>query len=86
MRKTIAIHIDRPFDEPFVTIPGAYGTLNDFMRTNGFVHDEDQYCQAGRIPGVTRFGRSWVIPADAKKPTDPRSIKTQSGADNEANH
>ena len=45
-----------------------------------------QYCQAGRIPGITRFGRSWVIPADAKKPTDPRSIKTQSGADNEANH
>ena len=25
-----------------------------------------QYCQAGRIPGVTRFGRSWVIPADDK--------------------
>ena len=22
-------------------IPGAYGTLNDFMRTNGLVHDED---------------------------------------------
>ena len=31
-----------------------------------------QYCQAGRIPGVTRFGRSWVIPADAEKPADPR--------------
>ncbi len=30
-----AIHIDRPFDNPFVTIPGAYHTLNDFMRTNG---------------------------------------------------
>ena len=29
-------------------------------------------CQAGRIPGLERFGRSWVIPADAEKPTDPR--------------
>ena len=34
-----------------------------------------QYCQAGRIPGVTRFGRSWVIPDDAEKPTDPRNEK-----------
>ena len=31
-----------------------------------------QYCSAGRIPGLTRFGRSWAIPANAKKPTDPR--------------
>ena len=30
-------------------------------------------CQAGRIPGLERFGRSWVIPADAKKPADPRT-------------
>ena len=35
--KYAAIHIDRPFDNPFVTIPGAYHTLNDFMRTNGLV-------------------------------------------------
>ena len=34
-----------------------------------------QYCQTGRIPGVTRFGRSWVIPADVEKPTDPRRMK-----------
>ena len=33
--KYVAIHIDRPFDNPFVTIPGAYQTLNDYMRTNG---------------------------------------------------
>jgi predicted site-specific integrase-resolvase len=31
-----------------------------------------QYCQAGRIPGVSHFGRSWVIPADAIKPSAPR--------------
>lgn len=40
--KYAAIHIDRPFDNPFVTIPGAYGTLNDFMRTNGLVHVENE--------------------------------------------
>ena len=33
--KYVAIHIDRPYDNPFVTIPGAYHTLHDFMRTNG---------------------------------------------------
>ena len=33
--KYAAIHIDRPFGNPFVTIPGAYHTLLDFMRTNG---------------------------------------------------
>ena len=36
-----AIHIDRPFDNPFVTIPGAYHTLDDYMRTNGLIHVED---------------------------------------------
>ena len=40
--KYAAIHIDRPFDNPFVTIPGAYGTLNDFMRTNGLTHVENE--------------------------------------------
>ena len=29
-------------------------------------------CLEGRIEGVTKFGRSWVIPADAVKPTDNR--------------
>ena len=31
-----------------------------------------QYCAAGRIPGLSRFGHSWAIPTDAEKPTDPR--------------
>ena len=33
-----AIHIERPYDNPFSTIPGAYHTLGDYMRTNGLVH------------------------------------------------
>ncbi len=32
----------------------------------------NQYLLEGRIPGAERFGRSWAIPEDAEKPTDPR--------------
>ncbi len=32
----------------------------------------NQYCAEGRIPGTSRFGRSWAIPEDAEKPADPR--------------
>lgn len=39
--KYAAIHIDKPFEDPFVTIPGAYGTLNDYMRTNGLAYDAE---------------------------------------------
>ena len=35
-------------------------------------------CQAGRIPGLERFGRSWVIPEDTEKPQDPRKNKISS--------
>ncbi|MBQ6349158.1 MAG: helix-turn-helix transcriptional regulator [Clostridia bacterium] len=37
-----AIHIERPFDNPFSTIPGAYHTLGDYMRANGLVHVKDE--------------------------------------------
>lgn len=29
-------------------------------------------CEENRIPGVVRFGRSWVIPEEAEKPKDAR--------------
>ena len=32
----------------------------------------NQYCAEGRIPGASRFGRSWAIPENAEKPSDPR--------------
>ena len=35
----------------------------------------NQYVTEGRIPGMERFGKSWAIPEDAKKPTDPRKEK-----------
>lgn len=31
-----------------------------------------KYCAQGRITGAGKFGTSWRIPADAKKPHDPR--------------
>lgn len=38
--KYAAVHIDRPFDNPFVTIPGAYRALMEYMRLNGLQHTE----------------------------------------------
>ena len=32
----------------------------------------NQYVTEGRIPGVERFGQSWAIPENAKKPEDPK--------------
>lgn len=29
-------------------------------------------CNEGRIEGVTKFGKSWAIPRDSKKPSDER--------------
>ena len=37
-----AIHVERPFNNPFCTIPGAYQTLGDYMRTNGLSHVENE--------------------------------------------
>lgn len=52
----VAIHIDRPFDNPFVTIPGAYATLGDYMRTNGLVHEQN-----GVIPCFETAGESMDV-------------------------
>lgn len=51
-----AIHIERPFDNPFVTIPGAYQTLNEYMKVNGLVHVED-----GVLPCFETDGESMDI-------------------------
>lgn len=32
-------------------------------------------CEEGRIDGLQRFGRSWMIPEDARKPNDLRRQK-----------
>ena len=33
-------------------------------------------CEEGRITGAVKAGRTWLMPADAKKPTDAR-IKSE---------
>lgn len=55
-QKYVAIHIERPFENPFVTIPGAYHTLNDYMRTNGLEHVEK-----GVIPCFETDGESMDV-------------------------
>ena len=34
-------------------------------------------CAQGRIPGLTKFGKSWDIPKDAEKPIDARKKGNQ---------
>lgn len=34
-------------------------------------------CQQGKVHGAVHKGRAWLIPADAKKPTDGRSMRYQ---------
>ena len=36
-----------------------------------------QYCIDGRIQGAVKFGGAWAIPADARKPTDPRRARRE---------
>ena len=38
--KYAVIHIENPFENPFVIIPGAYKTLMDYMRLNNLGHNE----------------------------------------------
>lgn len=36
-------------------------------------------CEDGRIPGVVKFSRMWMIPKDTQKPADGRSKKRKEG-------
>lgn len=33
-------------------------------------------CETQRIDGVIRFGHTWMIPREAKKPVDQRRVRT----------
>ena len=41
----------------------------------------NQYRAEGRIPGASRFGRSWVILENAEKPSVPRFQKQRRDSD-----
>ena len=36
-------------------------------------------CEEGRIPGVEKFSRMWLIPKDAQKPIDRRIKGSKEG-------
>lgn len=48
-----AIHIERPFDNPFVTIPNSYRTLVDYMRLNGLTPPEQDVISCFETAGKT---------------------------------
>jgi len=50
------VHIERPFDNPFVTIPNGYKTIDTYMRVNGLRHIEE-----GVIPCFETSGESMDI-------------------------
>lgn len=54
--KYAAIHIEKPFENPFVIIPGAYHTLNDYMKVNGL-----SFCAEGVIPCFETDGESMDV-------------------------
>lgn len=56
-------------------IKGYISIREAFYRWGVSERRVNQYCADGRIPGASRFGRSWAIPEDAKKPADPRIEK-----------
>lgn len=37
----VALHIDRPFDNPFTTIPNGYKAIDEYARVNGLKHVGD---------------------------------------------
>lgn len=51
----------------------GYTTVREIaMRWNISPRTVQIMCAEGRIPGATKFGQIWAIPADAIKPTDKR--------------
>lgn len=48
-----AIHVETPFENPFVTIPNAYKTLMEYMRVNGLEHTEKDVIPCFETDGET---------------------------------
>ena len=50
-----------------------YATVQEMAEKWGLNESTVQtMCATGKIEGLTKFGRSWAIPKDTKKPTDNR--------------
>lgn len=51
----------------------GYVTIKELAEKWGVTRRRVQIlCSQGRIPGATRFGHEWAIPADVERPTDGR--------------
>ena len=51
----------------------GYLTIKEIAEKWGVTRRRVQtLCSQGRIPGATRFGHEWAIPADVERPTDGR--------------
>lgn len=51
----------------------GYLTIKEIAEKWGVTRRRVQtLCSEGRIPGATRFGNEWAIPADTVRPTDGR--------------
>ncbi len=57
-----------------------YMTVKQAAEKGGGISDRRVriLCAEGKVSGVTREGRSWMIPADAGKPEDRRFKATES--------
>ncbi len=55
-QKYAAVHIEKPFENPFVIIPNGYKTIDEYMKINGLKHVED-----GVIPCFETDGDSMDI-------------------------
>lgn len=49
-----------------------YFTINKYRKNGDFRLEELVLCSEGRIPGATKIGSYWAIPAEAEKPKDAR--------------
>ncbi len=53
-----------------------YISVNEAAKKWGItIRRSQQLCSGNRIPGVTKMGRSWMIPANTPKPDDPRRAR-----------
>ena len=51
----------------------GYLTISEVAKKWGISSRRVQkMCSEGRIEGVTKFGRVWVLPGDVEKPADAR--------------
>jgi hypothetical protein len=54
----------------------GYQTIKEVAQDWGVTQRRVQIlCSDGKIPGVTKFGRSWAIPIGVERPDDKR-VKT----------